>query len=62
MSYTSIGTIWVASLLGQVVVHDLDANVPHHLFILGLLRVGDHDPCEVGHLLVIHLVWSVVHR
>jgi hypothetical protein len=62
MSHTSIGTVWVASLLGKVVVHDFYANVSHHLFILGLVWIGNHDPCEVGELLIMILVGSVVHR
>lgn len=61
MSYTSIGTVWIASFFGEVVVHDFYANIPHHLFILGLVWIGDHDPREVGELLIVILVGSVVH-
>jgi len=62
MSYTSIGAVWIASLLGEVVIHDLYSDVSHHLLVLGLVWIGDHDPFEVGELLVIVLIGSGVPR
>jgi hypothetical protein len=62
MSYTSIGTVWVASFFGEIVIHDLYTDISHHLFGPGLMRVGDHDPFQVGELLIIVLVGREVPR
>jgi hypothetical protein len=59
MSHASIGTVWVASFLGEIVIHDLYPNIPHHLLVSGLVRIGYHYPLEIGELLVIVLVGSV---
>jgi hypothetical protein len=55
MSHASIGTVWIASFLGEIVIHDLYPNIPHHLFVPGLVWVIDNDPFEIGELLVIVL-------
>ena len=59
MSHTSISTVWIASFLGEIVVHDLYPDIPHHLLVSGLVRIDDMDPFEVGELLVIVLVGSI---
>lgn len=63
MSYTSISTVGIASFLGEIIVHDLYSDIPHHLLVPRLsVWVRDHDPFEVGELLVIVLVGSRVPR
>lgn len=59
MSHASISTVWVASFLSEIVVHDLHPNVPHHFLVPGLVWVGDHDPFEIGELLVIVLIGCI---
>jgi hypothetical protein len=62
MSYASIGTIGIASFFCEIVIHDLYTDIPHHLLGPGFMRIGYHDPFQVGELLVIVLVGREVPR